>query len=97
LRLSLTEKRTDQGLHRKEGVVAVAVEFMHSNDVRMREQLQMLEFALQLGEKFVSLGNRRMQNFDRYPLPRAGQIEAILIMASNTVPMPPCPNTARIL
>src|SRR6266404_1143770 len=39
----------------------------------------MLEFALQLGEKFVSLGNRRVQNFDRYPLPRAGQIETILI------------------
>jgi hypothetical protein len=75
----VTEKRTDQGLHRKEGVVAVAVEFMHSNDVRMREQLQMLEFALQFGEKFVSLGNRRMENFDRYPLPGAGPIDAILV------------------
>src|SRR5258708_12660368 len=75
----LTEKRTDQRLHREEGVVAVAVEFMHSNDVRMGQQLQVLEFALQLGEKFVSLGNRRMENFDRYPLPGARQIEAILV------------------
>jgi hypothetical protein len=39
----------------------------------------MLEFALQLSEKFVPLGNRRMQKLDRYALPRAGQIEAILI------------------
>ncbi len=75
----LTEKRTDQRLHREEGVVAVAVEFMHSNDVRMGQQLQVLEFALQLGEKFVSLGNRRMENFDRYPLPGAGPIDAILV------------------
>jgi hypothetical protein len=75
----LTEKRSDQRFHREEGVVAVAVEFMNSNDVRMRQQLQMLEFALQLGEKFVALGNRRVQNLDRYPLPRGGQIEAILV------------------
>ena len=75
----LTEKRADQRFHREEGVVVVAVEFMHSHDVRMRQQLQMLEFALQLGEKLVPLGNRRMQNLDRYPLPGAGHIEAILV------------------
>jgi hypothetical protein len=75
----LTEKRSDQRFHREEGVVAVAVEFMHPNDVRVRQQLQMLEFALQLGEEFVTLGNRRMQNFDRYPLPGGSEIEAILV------------------
>jgi hypothetical protein len=32
----MTEKRTNQRFHREEGIVAVAVEFMHSNDVRMR-------------------------------------------------------------
>jgi hypothetical protein len=74
-----TQQRSVQQLHGKKSVVAVAVEFMHPNDIRMRQQLQMLELALQLGEKFLPLGNRRMQNFDRYPLARGGHIEAILV------------------
>src|SRR5258708_2204401 len=65
--------------HPAAGVAAVGVELMPSNDVRMGQQLQVLEFALQLGEKFVSLGNRRMENFDRYPLPGGGPIDAILV------------------
>ena len=56
----MIQKRSDQRFHRKEGIVVVAVEFMDPNDVRMRQQLQMLELALQLGEKILSLGDCRM-------------------------------------
>jgi hypothetical protein len=75
----MIQKRADQRFHGKEGVVVVAVEFMHADDVRMRQQLQMLELALQLGEQVLSLGNRGMQHFDGYPLPRVGQIKAIFV------------------
>ncbi len=41
------EKYALQRFHGEKDDVAVAVEFMHPHDVRMRERLQMLEFELQ--------------------------------------------------
>ncbi len=75
----LTQERSVQKFHREEGDVAVAVEFMDPNDVRVRQQLQMLKLALQLGEQLFALGNRRMQYLDRQTLTGGRQIDAVLI------------------
>ena len=40
----LGERRAAQILHAEKGQIAVAVEFMHANDVRMRQRLQVLKF-----------------------------------------------------
>src|SRR5882672_6969015 len=53
-----------QKFHRKKGNFTVAVKFVHPNYVRMRQQLQMLELALQLGKQLFALSNRRVQYLD---------------------------------
>ena len=75
----LAQERSVQKFHREEGDVAVAVEFMYPNDVRVRQQLQMLKLALQLGQQLFALGHRRMQYFDGQTLARGRQIEAVFI------------------
>ncbi len=44
------QQRAAQPFHREERNVIVAIEFVHAHDVRMRQRLQVLEFAPQLGE-----------------------------------------------
>jgi len=50
-RQHLAQQHAAQVFHREEGQIAVAVEFMNTHDVRMRQGLQMLEFAAQFGEQ----------------------------------------------
>ena len=73
------EGRSRQQFHGEEGDVAVAFEFMHAHDVRVREQLQMLKSLLQLEKKLLALRDLGVQDFDRHPLAGSRQSKAVFV------------------
>src|SRR5882757_8387178 len=73
------EKHSVQVLHSKERQVAVTVELVHANDVRVRKRLQMLKLAPQFCEQSRPLYNLGVQNLDGHSIVAIGSFEAILI------------------
>ena len=78
-REQLAERTAAQQLHREKRGIAVAIEFVHSHDVRMREGLQMLKLTAQLEEQLRALRDLRVQHFDGQILTGLRQIDAIQI------------------
>ena len=73
------ERCAVQQFHRKERDVAVAVEFVHPNDVRMRQQLQVLELALKFDQDFLAPRDGGMQNLEGQPLTGGSKCQAIFV------------------
>src|ERR1035441_1927288 len=73
------QKRSVQQFHGEKGGIAVAIELVDPNDVRVRQRLKMLKLALQLAQQLRALGHRRVQHLEGYALTGRQQVETVFI------------------
>src|ERR1700760_2419033 len=75
----MTKRGSAEPLHREKGQVAVAIQFMHSHDVRVGKILQALEFVAKFSHELRPRDDLGVQYLDGHLLAAIAMIESELI------------------